>query len=209
MKKILACFALLAAVGLTSSVASAATACSSDIGDNVLVAGFSCSIGSLTFSNFNSNSNSTQGVTIASATGSLVLSPNLPTNGSPSMGDIDLWFVVSGGITGVGASINGPSGAFVNETVCDSAGLASPASGGICVNPRLAFITAFGGNPQVNATFASSNPVTIFKDINDGGGAVSEVTQVYTSGVPEPMTLSTMGVGLLGLGLISRRRKKS
>ena len=34
-------------------------------------------------------------------------------------------------------------------------------------------------------------------------------TESPVSGVPEPMTLSMMGVGLLGLGLISRRRKQS
>jgi hypothetical protein len=34
-------------------------------------------------------------------------------------------------------------------------------------------------------------------------------TQSPVSGVPEPMTFSLMGVGLLGLGLVSRRRKQS
>ena len=34
-------------------------------------------------------------------------------------------------------------------------------------------------------------------------------TESPISGVPEPMTLSMMGIGLLGLGLISRRRKVS
>jgi len=34
-------------------------------------------------------------------------------------------------------------------------------------------------------------------------------TESPVAGVPEPMTFSLMGVGLLGLGLISRRRTKS
>jgi len=96
------------------------------------------------------------------------------------------------------------------RTVCDGAGLASPAGSGKCAGNMLAFLTAFGTGPATSAIFATADPIWIFKDINANGSSISEVNQVYTSStVPEPMTLSMMGVGLLGLGLISRRRKKS
>jgi len=207
MKKLLACFALLAAVGLTSSVAQAATACA--IGQNVLSASFSCSIGGLTFSNFSStNDNSSLGITIQTVNADgFTLSPNLPTNGDPSLNDVNLQFKVAGGVSGVGLSLSGNATSFVNELVCDGAGLASPAGSGKCAGNMLAFLTAFGTGPATSAIFATADPIWIFKDINDGGAALSEVTQVYTSAVPEPMTLSMMGVGLLGLSLISRRKK--
>jgi PEP-CTERM motif len=210
MKKILGCLAILAAVSVTSSIAKADSACS--IGENVLVGGFSCSIGGLDFSNFSStNDNSTLGITIQTVNSNgFTLSPNLPTNGTPSLNDVNVAFEVTGGVSGVGLSLNGNSSAFVTETVCDAAGLAPPAGSGKCAGNELAFMTAFGTGGTKTANFATATPIWIFKDINDGGAALSEVTQIYTSStVPEPMTLSMMGVGLLGLSLISRRRKKS
>ncbi len=211
MKKILGCLAILAAtVSFSGAVAQAAPACM--VGENVLVASFSCSIGGLTFQNFSStNDNSTLGITIQTVNSNgFTLSPNLPTNGNPSLNDVNLQFEVLGGVSGIGLSLNGNSSAFVTETVCDAAGLGSPAGSGKCAGNELAFLTAFGTGSSKSVSFATSSPIWIFKDINDGGAALSEVTQVYTSGtVPEPMTLSMMGVGLLGLSLISRRRKKS
>jgi hypothetical protein len=41
----------------------------------------------------------------------------------------------------------------------------------------------------------------VYKDVN----GVSEFAQTV---VPEPMTLSMMGIGLLGLGLLRRRARK-
>jgi hypothetical protein len=49
--------------------------------------------------------------------------------------------------------------------------------------------------------------VFINKDIQfNGFMAMSEVTNSHLSGVPEPMTLSMMGIGLLSLGLLRRRQ---
>jgi hypothetical protein len=63
--------------------------------------------------------------------------------------------------------------------------------------------STLGGVASV--VFASSvSQVWIIKDINSGNAPFSEVEQSYL--VPEPMTLSLMGIGLLGLGIFGRKR---
>jgi PEP-CTERM motif len=215
MKKILACFAVLAAVSLSSSVASAAQACV--VGQDVLDSGFSCSIGGLTFSMFSSNSLNPIGIEIGgvgSNPAALSFSPNIPYTqpGQPpiTQNDIYLQFVVTGGISGVGLTLTGVPGAGVNEGVCAvQQSLAVGTLGNCSAGNVLAATFSVLAGGSGSASFANAPVAWIFKDINDGGGILSEVNQVYTSGVPEPMTLSMMGAGLLGLSLISRRRKKS
>ena len=212
MKKILGCFAILAAACFTTSVASAASACVA--GENILASGFSCSIGSLTFENFSStnyNNTDTHGnvfLDIGTVTSNgFTLQTILPTNGTTSFNDVNLQFEVAGGVSGVGLSLNGAPTAFVTENVCKTQ--QSAGSGNCTPGNLLAYLTAYGNNGVSTASFSTTDPIWIFKDISDGGFPMSETTQIYTSGVPEPMTLSMMGVGLLGLGLISRRRKQS
>jgi hypothetical protein len=210
MKKILGCFAILTAACLTSSVASAGTACAA--GENILASGFSCTIGSLTFSNFSStNYNETFGGVITLDIGTVTsngftLQTILPTNGNPSFNDANLQFEVAGGVSGVGLSLNGAPSAFVTENVCKTQ--QSAGSGNCALGDLLAYLTAFGNGGTPSVSFSTTDPIWIFKDIADGGFPMSETTQIYTaSTVPEPMTLSMMGVGLLGLSLISRRKK--
>jgi hypothetical protein len=63
-----------------------------------------------------------------------------------------------------------------------------------------------------------TSPAYIYKDISVDGrtgnvfgaadaGALSGFTQSFHTAVPEPMTLSMMGLGLLGLGLVRRRQQ--
>jgi len=197
---------------MSSSTAVAATC---TVNDNVLSTGFSCTIGGLTFSNFMSNTNESNppGIDIqAVGSDGFTLNPNLPTNGTPQMSDIWVQFKVAGGVSGVGLSVNGdPAKSSVNENVCATQqGLIPGMNLGICSQGNLLAFLSVAGGGSASASFTSTNPIWIFKDINANGSSISEVNQVYTSStVPEPMTLSMMGVGLLGLGLISRRRKKS
>lgn len=76
--------------------------------------------------------------------------------------------------------------------------------------------TSGTGSTSTVVSFSSQNnlPGTITQilaEVISGQGFTDSVSATYTStsAVPEPMTLSMMGVGLLGLGLISRRRKQS
>jgi hypothetical protein len=133
------------------------------VGDNVLAASFSCTLGTLTFSNFASNTNSTLGIDIGA---------DPSPNGTPNL-------------------------ANVNENVCTV-----QQTGGVCPSgDLLAFLSATGNGPTQIATFAVTDPVLIYKNMNDGKALLSEVNQIF---VPEPMTL--VGAGLLGLGMFGRRR---
>ena len=230
MKKILACFAVLAAVSITSSVASAAalecstyvqptTSGPTNVMTSPLDTSTGCTAGGMTFSNFNVSAiPSTMSVSLSTVTltstgvnlGFQVggFSFTLPTTPDP---DLLLTYEVSGSnITGVDNVFGGSDGTSILETVCDSAGI----TGNNCTDPRLGFILS-GPGGSGSLTFASQTSIYIIKDITvdsnfSGLVELSDFTNsTETSTVPEPMTLSMMGVGLLGLSLISRRRKKN
>ena len=128
--------------------------------------------------------------------------------------DLRITYEVSGPSTGVNNTFNAATpGVTIIETVCDSKGIT--AGGGSCLGSSLGQIinNKFIGTQTL--TFASlQSDIWIIKDITgsyfntDGTIGISDFTNSSeTSPVPEPMTLSMMGVGLLGLSLISRRKK--
>ena len=185
---------------------------------------FSCQIAPLNFSNFSylldagSFSISPVDVSVQSGTLSgsevnLEFDPNLAVNS-----DLELEDQVTGGLLGVDLSWNGSGTGFVNEVVCTVFTMT-----GVCpmsdqlailnVNSTGAVATAYNGGTTSTAggiasvVFATAHPeVWIFKNISSGNAPFSEVEQSYL--VPEPMTFSLLGAGLLGLGLMGRRRRK-
>ena len=185
---------------------------------------FSCQIGSLNFSNFSylldagSFSASPIDVSVESATLSggevnLEFDPDLAASSSMELED-----QVTGGLLGVDLAWNGSGTGFVNEVVCTVFTMT-----GICpstdqlailnVNSGGAVASAYNGGTSSTAggiasvVFAAPHSeVWIFKDIGSGNAPFSEIEQSYL--VPEPMTFSLLGVGLLGLGLVGRRRRK-
>jgi len=60
-------------------------------------------------------------------------------------------------------------------------------------------LTSFNGGPPVSSLVNASATDFFLKDVSGG----SQFTQTF---VPEPVTMSLMGVGLLGLGILGRRK---
>jgi len=192
---------------------------------------FSCGIGTLTFTNFSyeltsgSFTTATPDVTIEAATSTggqdiFEFDPDIAASS-----DLLLEFQVTGGIIGADLSAAITGTGFVNEVVCtvfNSLGIcptvdtlailnisgngSSPETvsaglGAACVGCTT---STAGGNASV--TFSSQSQIWLDKDITAGSAAYSEVEQSYDAVVPEPMTFSLIGAGLLGLGLMGRRR---
>ncbi len=121
-------------------------------------------------------------------------------------GDVILTYQVTGGIQGVDLQFQatpgtGGGGVKITETVCTTAFVL-----GTCTGTTLAnyFAISTGGLAVNSASFAPTGSVWIQKDISYTNAAMSQFSNSHA--IPEPMTLSLMGVGLLGLGLMRRRQ---
>jgi len=188
-----------------------------------------CTIGSLLFTNFSYNldagsfttvplSVTVEVATTVGSTAELEFDPNLAASS-----DLELEDQVVGGTLGVDLSASIAGSGFVNEVVCsiftatgicptaDTYGVMNVSSSGTIVTIGLAgslcatgcTSSTTGGVATIN--FAGSQAeIWIIKNINSGSAPFSEVEQSYA--VPEPMTFSLLGAGLLGLGFIGRRR---
>lgn len=196
-------------LGLAVAASATPVSCVSLEGDNVTTIS-SCQLGSLTFSDFGVNS-SPSGVTIAlSSVGTGVSGDEVdlgfqmtePIGVRPI--DTILSYAVTGTLIGVDVSQNGVD-TSIQETVCSA-----PFSGGIC--PSGDVLANYSNPPTPNGTevFLTS-PVTtayILKDIQEPSQDSTISSFVNSQVVPEPMTFSLIGMGLLGIGVMGRRRSR-
>lgn len=123
------------------------------------------------------------------------------TNMTGSGEDIEIYFSTTPGI-GFVILQTGPGDA-ATEGICGTAGFNESSGGENCVSGSFlnnSALSSFNGSTSSSTVnFASTQ--WFVKD--DSGG--SSVSQTF---IPEPMTLSLVGVGLVGLGLLSRRFRK-
>lgn len=192
------------------AVGSAAPLCTLGVGDVLTLNPAGCSLGSMLFDNFSVSDNDAVTTYVVGINGAysggpnnilrFTISPSVPPAGGV---DIILGYRVSA-LVGVDVELGNFSGlASVTEVAC----AVQPVAGICPAGSVLARIAATPGSPYAEAFFSPHSNVWIMKDINIPNGAtMSDFANSHA--IPEPVTLSLIGVGLLGLGLLRRRLKK-
>ena len=166
----------------------------------------SCTVNGITFSNF-----SISGGAGTNFTSDFSFDVVVDSNGDVNFhysnldgGDIELYFEVTGGMTSDDLEVGTASD--ITEVVCSTT-FSAPNSTclGTVLNQTSPFNVASSGPTSVTSLITPEATEYVVKDV-DGGSEFTESAGGST--VPEPMTLSLMGAGLLGLGMFGRRLRR-
>ncbi|HXM45390.1 MAG TPA: PEP-CTERM sorting domain-containing protein [Bryobacteraceae bacterium] len=123
--------------------------------------------------------------------------------------DEEFLFSVWGGTSEIDMTVGGQN-AQIQETACSAPVPTSGLGAGECPTGTLLGQITVGSNQAAGfANFNTTSPVYIFKNIETGaGGQLSEFTQSFGT-IPEPVSMVLLGSGLLALGLLRRKSRKS
>ena len=225
--------AAVLAVVLVAALAGYAQNCTQTTLNNYLGSGFSCTVTDQTYSAFNYTSESTPGGYAPPADGVTVTPITPPQNpgfqftagwyastssGISSMDSTFEWTTTSvSPITDLSLSIagvgfTGTGSINVDETACLGAVLPT-CSGGTIVTLNV-YDNSTGSKLFDEVNFAGVNEVSVEKDLlvtagTNGSAEISVLTDQFSEGsstVPEPGTLSMMGMGVVALAGFARRK---
>jgi hypothetical protein len=225
--------AAVLAVVLVAALAGYAQNCTQTTLNNYLGSGFSCTVTDQTYSAFNYTSESTPGGYAPPADGVTVTPITTPQNpgfqftagwyastssGISSMDSTFEWTTTSvSPITDLSLSIagvgfTGTGSINVDETACLGAVLPT-CSGGTIVTLNV-YDNSTGSKLFDEVNFAGVNEVSVEKDLlvtagTNGSAEISVLTDQFSEGsstVPEPGTLSMMGMGVVALAGFARRK---
>jgi hypothetical protein len=161
--------------GIVLAIAAGATTVCTDM-TSQNIAGLQCTIGGLTFSNFQvvaAAGNAAPEVDLAavdvSASGAVTLTfnPHMSTQPDGGYQDIYLYYDVTGGVTQVGASVSNEN-AVLQQTACASSIASTGAMQGMCPSAdRLSNIIAVGNGIAVSSgVFSSAATLSIFESVS-------------------------------------------
>lgn len=180
-----------------------------------------CTLGMLTISNISYDLEAGEFMTSSPAVSLYSLNPGPPVeieyNPDLASGSaLELEFEITGNVNSVSVGFDGAaagSNAFIDELVCTvftSTGVSGMASGDCPVPDTLATLVVDVVTPSASSlSLPTSGPVWIFQNIqtaSDPFGQVLDTFDVAATPAPELVTMLSMGGGLLGLGILRRKR---
>jgi hypothetical protein len=165
----------------------------------------SCNLGNYTFSNFQVAGGAGDNFTAGALTGfnlAVIISAAGTIEFSFSNlggGDMELYYTITGGVNNM--TLQAGTTSSVSEVIC-----ATPftAPNSTCGGTPLNLTTPFGAtsaNPTAMTLVTPAAEDFVVKDILGG-------SEIFQTIAPEPMTLSLMGIGLVGVGFLGRKLRK-